>query len=246
MIDHARAQGLTLIARLGYVPAWARPKNTTPLYLDEAHYDEFANYVKQFVARYRGRVEYIIIWNEPNLALEWGYRPVDPEAYTRLLQASYQAAKAANPDVQVLGGALAPTLAPAGSPYGMDDLVYLQRMYEAGAGDYFDILAAHAYGWAFAPNDPPDPEVVNLRRLELLRELMVRNGDGAKKMIVTEAGWNDHPRWTKAVRPAQRVRYTLDAFEMPAVGLVGGVLSLGVSLPGTHPHLPGLFHVRGQ
>ncbi len=214
VIDHAHAQGLKLIARLGYVPAWARPKNTTPLYLDEAQYDEFANYVKQFVTRYRGRVDYIVIWNEPNLALEWGYRPVDPAAYARLLQVSYQAAKAANPDVQVLGGALAPTLAPAGSPYGMDDLVYLQRLYDAGAAAYFDILAAHAYGWAFAPDDPPDPEVVNLRRLELLRDVMVRNGDGAKKIIVTEAGWNDHPRWTKAVRPAQRISYTLGTFEL--------------------------------
>ena len=26
-------------------------------------------------------------------------------------------------------------------------------------------------------------------------------------------GWNDHPRWTMAVRPAQRIEYTLDGLE---------------------------------
>ncbi len=43
---------------------------------------------------------------------------------------------------------------------------------------------------------------------------MVRNVDGDKKLIVTEAGWNDHPRWTKAVRPAQRIQYTIEAYEL--------------------------------
>ena len=116
--------------------------------------------------------------------------------------------------MQVLGGALAPTLAPAGSAYGLDDLVYLQQMYDAGAAPFFDILAAHAYGWVFDANDPPASDVVNFRRVELLRAVMMRNGDGAKKIIITEAGWNDHPRWTKAVRPAQRIQDTLEAFDL--------------------------------
>ena len=29
--------------------------------------------------------------------------------------------------------------------------------------------------------------------------------------MITEGGWNDHPRWTKAVRPAQRVAYSVAA-----------------------------------
>jgi len=90
----------------------------------------------------------------------------------------------------------------------------LQAMYDAGAADLFDILAIHAYGWHFAPDEPPDPQVVNLRRSELLRQIMVRNGDGHKSAMITEAGWNDHPRWTRAVRPGQRITYTVDAFRL--------------------------------
>jgi hypothetical protein len=122
--------------------------------------------------------------------------------------------KAVAPEVQVLAGALAPTLAPPDSEFGVNDLLFLQAMYDAGAADYFDILAVHAYGWHFDPDSPPDPEVVNFRRTELLRSIMVENGDGQKPVMITEGGWNDHPRWTRAVRPGERIAYTLRAYEI--------------------------------
>jgi len=214
VVNHARAQGLTVIARLGYVPAWARPQGTGFLYLDEAHYADFARFAAAFVEHFRGRVAYVIIWNEPNLRHEWGDRDVDPAGYTELLRQSFASIKTAAPEVQVLAGALAPTLAPEGSPDGMDDLVFLRRMYEAGAGAAFDVLAAHAYGWSFPADDPPDPAVVNFRRVELQRAIMVEFGDAGKPVMITEGGWNDHPRWSKAVRPAQRIAYTVQAYDL--------------------------------
>jgi hypothetical protein len=96
----------------------------------------------------------------------------------------------------------------------MNDLDFLQRMYDAGAKDSFDILAVHAYGWTEPPDAAPSPDHVNWRRTELQRDVMVRNGDAAKQMMITEGGWNDHPRWSKAVRPGQRISYTLGAYEM--------------------------------
>lgn len=214
VVDHAVNQGLQVIARLGYVPEWARPKDATHLYLDEDGYAEFARFAAEFARHFAGRVRYIIVWNEPNLSQEWGYRPPDPAEYTRLLTQTYRAVKAANPDVQVLAGALAPTVAPPGSEWAMNDLDYLQGMYDAGARGSFDILAAHAYGWTFDAAAAPSPDAVNWRRVELLREIMVRNGDAAKHVMITEGGWNDHPRWTKAVRPAQRVAYSVAAYQM--------------------------------
>ncbi len=116
----------------------------------------------------------------------------------------------------MLAGALAPTLAPPGSTDGVNDLTFLQQMYDAGAADFFDMLAIHAYGWHFDPDDPADPEVINFRRAELQRAIMERNGDGHKQAMITEGGWNDHPRWTRAVRPGQRITYTLRAFDIAA------------------------------
>lgn len=214
VIKHANRQGLRIIARLGFVPAWARPPETTPLYLDENHFADFGSYAAKFVERYANEVDHIIVWNEPNLALEWGFQPVDPEHYVELLKVVYPMVKEVNPNVQVLAGALAPTLAPADDSMAMNDLVYLQKMYDAGAADYFDILAIHAYGFHFPPETPADPDVINLRRSELLREIMVRNGDAHKRAMITEGGWNDHPRWTRAVRPGQRIEYTISAYQL--------------------------------
>jgi len=220
VVDHARRQGLTVIARLGMVPDWARPnpdlKPTTGTYLDEEHYSAFADFVYAFVRHFRGRVDYIVVWNEPNISLEWGYRPADPEAYTGLLRLVYARAQEANPDVIVLGGALAPTLAPVGDPEGMNDLAYLQRMLAAGAGEVMDGLAVHAYGWRLPPDTPADPAYISLTRVELLHQMLVDAGYADMPVYVTEGGWNDHPRWTKAVLPSQRAAFTIRAYEKAA------------------------------
>lgn len=216
VVDHAAAQGLTVIARLGFVPVWARPEGveTTFTYIDAETYADFGDYVAAFVEHFRGRVRYVLIWNEPNLAAEWGNRPPDPAAYTELLKIAYARAKQADPSVIVLAPALAPTLAPPGNPWAMEDLAFLQAVYDAGAAPYFDALAAHTYGWGFPADDPPAADKVNFRRVELLRPIMVANGDGAKEIYITETGWNDNPRWTKAVKPGLRMEYTVEAARM--------------------------------
>ena len=216
VVGHAAANGLTVVARLGYTPDWARPADTPMTYLDATAYDDFATFAAAFAARYRGRVQYLIVGNEPNLSFEWGYRATQPNDYVELLRAVYPAVKAANPDMIVLAGALAPNLEPDGSPWAINDLTYLRGMYAAGAADFFDGLAAHAYGLTFPAGATPAPDVLNFRRIELLREIMVEYGDEATPIYITETGWNDHPRWTMGVRPAQRIQYTLDALDYAA------------------------------
>jgi GH35 family endo-1,4-beta-xylanase len=211
VVSAANEQGITLIARLDYVPAWARPKDTTPRYLDEERFADYARFAGEFARRYLGSVRYIAVWNEPNTSLEWGFRPVDPAAYTRLLAVAYAEIKAANPDAIVLPGGLAPTLEQGGQ--GLNDLVFLRRMYDAGAARWFDVMNVHAYGWTAPPDEPAAPDRLNYARVELVREVMVANGDAGKPVIITEAGWNDSPRWAKAVRPGQRIEYTVRAYE---------------------------------
>jgi hypothetical protein len=216
IVRHARNQGLHIIARMGLVPAWARDdiaeQSTTLNYLPDESFDDFADFVAVFAARYAGVIDQIIVWNEPNLSFEWGYRPVDPEAYVRLLQAVYPLAHAANPAVVILAAPLAPTLEPPGSPHGLNDLLYLQAIYDAGAGGYFDALAVHTYGFTEPPEAEPGDTLLNFRRAELLHQIMVENGDAAKPVYITESGWNDNPRWTKAVRPSDRAAYTVNSY----------------------------------
>lgn len=212
VVEHAYAQGLTMMARIGWTPGWARPHDTPIAYLDDTAYEAFARFAAAFAQRYQGKVDYLIVGNEPNLSREWGYRQTTPDDYVNLLRVVYPAVKAVNPDIIVLGGALAPTLEPPGSVNGLNELDYLRGMYEGGAAAYFDGLAVHTYGFNFPPDAEPDPTVLNFRRLELLRDIMVEYDDIATNMFITEMGWNDHPRWTMAVRPGARIQYTLNAF----------------------------------
>jgi hypothetical protein len=225
IIAHAQNQGLQVIARLGMVPAWARPEpdpddpasaDTTLNYLEAERFPDFAHFAGVFAARYAGIVDTIIIWNEPNLTFEWGYRQVSPEDYTELLRQSYRAIKTASPETTVLAAPMAPTLEPESSPWGLNDLIFIERMYAAGVGDYSDALAVHTYGFTFPPEAEPAADALNFRRIELIRDIMVRHGHGDQAIFITETGWNDHPRWTKAVRPIQRIQYTIDSYEWAA------------------------------
>ncbi|MCO5184867.1 MAG: beta-galactosidase [Anaerolineae bacterium] len=211
IIDHAEAQGLTVIARLGLTPYWARPADTPDTFLAAAAYDDFAAFSAAFAERYRGRVDYIIVGNEPNLSFEWGMQPVNSADYVALLHKVYPAIKMANPDAVVLAGALAPTLEPPGSANGLNDLLYLEELYAQGADNFFDALAVHTYGFTFPPDAEPGPDLLNFRRVELLRDIMIRYGDGDTPIYITETGYNDHPRWSLAVSPAERIRYSADS-----------------------------------
>jgi hypothetical protein len=218
IVRHAHNQGLRIIARLGLVPQWARPnppdRQTTLNELPAAAYPAFAAFVSAFAERYHDDIAQLIIWNEPNLSFEWGYQPVNPQEYVRMLGIVYQAVKASTPDTQVLAAPLAPTLEARGSPAGLDDLLYLEDMYRAGLAEVSDGIAIHTYGFTRPPDDEPAPDRLNFRRAELHHAIMARYGDAEAPVYITEMGWNDHPRWAQAVAPSQRIAYTLDAFEI--------------------------------
>jgi photosystem II stability/assembly factor-like uncharacterized protein len=204
----AEFYGLQVVARLDQPPSWASDKNgPTPWRLDA-----YANFVRQVVERYGDRLAGVIIWNEPNLLLEWHNQPPDPAAYVEMLKAAYKVVKAASPDMPVLLAGLAFTNDDVSN---FNDLDYLQQIYEAGGGAYFDILAAHPYGFGRLPTDPPDPSRLNFRRLELHRRIMEANGDVHKPVWITEMGWltraaNPADAW-QVVTPTQQADYVQQA-----------------------------------
>lgn len=157
LVDLQREQGLQIIARLDLAPEWARLPDTRPE-TPPTDFEDFGDFVYAFVDHFRGRVQYIQIWNEPNIYPEWGEQAVDPVAYTKMLEIAYRRAKEADPNVYVLSAPLAATL---GEPHpdpgkwrSMPDLDYLEAMYEAGAAQYLDILSANAFGFDRPPLDP--------------------------------------------------------------------------------------------
>jgi polysaccharide biosynthesis protein PslG len=202
IVDLYRAHGLQVIARLDWPPRWVEPVPWLPAELrgrvnaPPADNADFARFVGEAVRHFRGRVRFYQIWNEPNLVAEWGANPahpVNPAEYVALLAAAAAAARAEDPDAVVLTAPLAITTESPALRGNMSDLDYLDGMYEAGAAPHFDVLSANAFGMDRPPGDAPAATVLNFRRAELQRAVMVLHGDAGKAMWFNEYGWNAAP-----------------------------------------------------
>jgi hypothetical protein len=192
IVDLAEEYNLEIIARLGEPPAWSQPEGTTNHSTPPSNVQDFVDYAVAVATQFQGRIQYYQVWNEPNLYPEWGDQTVNAEAYTDLLCRTYTALKAVDPEIVVITGALGPTIDLSGrNAY---DLLYLQRMYQAGAGDCFDILSVQGYGLWSGPTDHRLRQTtINYQRQIWLRDMMVANGDADKPIWISEAGWNPVP-----------------------------------------------------
>ncbi len=192
---------------------------------------DFAAWAGEFATRYGDQVQHYIIWDEPNLTTHWGHQPVNPAAYAALLNAAAHAIRAADGDAVVVAAPLAPTIETG--PQNLADPLFLQQLYEEGAADAFDVVAAKPYGFATPPtNRDTDISLTNFNRAILLREVMERNGDGRKAIWAGNWGWNTlPPDWTGnpsiwgGVTEVEQAEYTLDGLkrarqEWPWMGLM--------------------------
>jgi hypothetical protein len=212
VVRAAEHYGLDLIVRLDGLPAWVAEEATAGQ--ADSLSDDYAAFASTVAQRYRGQIRGYIVWNEPNLAREWDGCPPDPVAYTELLRRAHGAIKAADPEATVVSAGLASTN--HRDAEAMDDRAFLEAMYQAGAGDYFDVLGAHPYGFAYPPDDPRGAhDGLNLARLLDLREIMEAHGDSDKPIWVTELGWTtagvDEGSWL-TVTPQQQADYLTGAW----------------------------------
>ncbi len=232
IVTLAEQHGLTIIARLDNPPAWSRAVGNGPDNLD-AHgppddLEDYGNFVAAVVERYAGRITYFQLWNEPNIFPEWGNQPPDPERFVELACLGYRRAREVNPQAVMVAAALAPTVDI--SERNLNDLVFLQRAYQAGYGACFDIFSAQGYGFWSGPSDQRlRPTVINYPHHLLLRDVMVQNGDAHKPIWISEVGWNSPPpgmgEFFGRTREEQRARYAVELYqrvqtEWPWVGVV--------------------------
>jgi beta-glucosidase/6-phospho-beta-glucosidase/beta-galactosidase len=79
---------MELIVRISNPPEWTRAAGDAPgTFAPPDNLQDFADFVSAVVSRYKGRVRYYQLWNEPNIYPEWGSYPISPEQYTELLKA---------------------------------------------------------------------------------------------------------------------------------------------------------------
>lgn len=236
IVQQVEDAGLNLVVRLDHQPFWAQADPDVPLNnAPPGDFQDFAGFCGALASRYEGRIAAYQVWNEPNLTREWGNELPDPDAYTELLRVCFEAIKDADPEAIVISAGLAPT--GQTPPVAIPDTTFLQGMYDAGAGDYFDVLGLNAPGYAAPPEMSPEEAAevykhrsFTFRRVEDMRKIMVENGDEDKQVAILEMGWttdevNEGYRW-HAVDAETQADYLVRAYQyarenwQPWIGLM--------------------------
>ncbi len=180
VVNAARNNGLKVGLRLDSPPDWA---GGAVYQLDPADVEDYVYHAVKYAA---GTIGYVEVFNEMNLPLEWGTSPVDPAAYARILAGAYTGAHRADPNVVVVSAA--PSQRTGGLGGTMEDVDWLNGLYDASGAAYFDALGVHAYLGNHDPNEDPSCTPMCFRDLELYRSIMEQRGDSAKPGMITEMG----------------------------------------------------------
>ncbi len=238
IINAYHVNGIQILLSIPKAPNWARPfDDDRSVEGPPEDPNKYAEFVAKVAGRYPGKVQAIEIWNEQNLWYEaGGMGRISAANYVQLLQLSYRAIKAVNPEMIVVSGALTP----AGNvgEAAVDDIDYLNQMYANGAKGFFDALGAHPSGYNCPARSDwrtvADSTAVNFRgpfenrhhswcyrgTMEGYREVMVSNGDGHKTIIPTEFGWavsgNPKPgyEYARDNTPEEQAQWIVEAYQM--------------------------------
>ena len=140
IINDAHANGFSILISITGKDAYPAPGSID--------FNAFAQFAGGVAALAPDAIE---VWNEMNIDFEWPAGEINPTAYVNnMLAPSYHAIKAANPNVMVISGALAPT--------GFDntqnawaDNRYVYGMAAAGAAAYADCIGVHHNAGATSP-----------------------------------------------------------------------------------------------
>lgn len=180
---------INLIAVLDRSPAWARAEEDAdnPL-APPVNPRDYGDFVAELAGRYRDRIQYYQIWDEPNIAPHWGARTIDPAAYARLLREGAIQVRTVDAEAVILLAALAPNVEAGGS--NMSDLLFLEALYEQGAAEWFDVVAAQPYGFEQPVSAWPEVDRLTWRRTALLREVMEVHGDVTTPVWAVSFGWH--------------------------------------------------------
>lgn len=211
-IDGARARGMRVLGLITNTPDWAKAPGTA-LYAPPTDPADYAAFAAAVAKRYRDRVTDWELWNEPNLPRFLGFAESRAAVYVGLLKAAYPAIKAVQPNSTVISAGLSPAVGVDGPAN------FLNDMYVNGAKGYFDAVAMHPYVFPAGLAADPDNAWSDLARAH---DVMTLNGDGDKKVWMTELGAPTSDPAAEGVSQQEQAKQILDVLAgLAAAGWVG-------------------------
>lgn len=225
VVAGAAARGIRLLLVVSETPCWASSapdslklncttdwwnrKVTKYAPTDPADY---AWVMSWLASRYGSKLAGLEVWNEPNYD-DGSYftfqAPDKALAYTRLVQATYPAVKAAAPNLPVVAGALS-----------FSDDVFLRALYANGIRGSYDVLSTHPYNEGRAPGAPHDSRWYKydlVQGTDAIRAARAAAGD-TTPLWFTEFGYTACTVGADAwcVTPEQQATYLADAAKLVA------------------------------
>ncbi len=179
-VNQALERGLSIFATLSYTPSWAGDgsRNSPP---KDPNF--WKNFVRKTVERYKGKILYWGMWNEPNLKEFW--KGTVDEYINIILAPGYEAVKTADPNSKVVAPDLSHLFGVQESRWD----IWLRKILSTSK-QYIDIISHHVYDLPdncflkMESYDPKNPLSPNL--LQVIRE----EGAGNKPLWITETGWH--------------------------------------------------------
>jgi hypothetical protein len=141
-----------------------------------------------------GTVKYWEIWNEWNIANQWNGTPAQ---MLRMAQDAHTILKAADPNALITSPPVVNTQLAAKN--------WLLPYFQAGGGEYADIIAVHGYvsnPYTVCPESCPAPENV-AAILDGIRAVMAATGQQDKPLFDTEGSWGVSSRMTDREQQAE-------------------------------------------
>lgn len=172
----AALTGVDILLPFGLSPAWASARPDEPSAYkpgnaaEPKRLDDWRNYVRTVAERYKGRIRYYELWNEPNLR---NFYTGSVESMLELARETYAILK----QVDSRNLLAAPAVTEGGK-----QLEWLDRYLALGGGQFMDILSHHFYVPRAAPEQML-PMVADVRKI------MARHGVAYKPLWNTESGW---------------------------------------------------------
>lgn len=174
----AEKNRVELLMTLGQSPRWAsaRPNDPSPYApgwsAEPKNIEDWRNYVRTLATRYKGRIRYYEIWNEPN----WKrFYTGSLEEMLILSREAYRILKQVDPAIVVVS--------PSATD-GDEGVSWLKKYLDKGGGNFIDAIGFHFYVV------PQLPEAT-VPLIEKVRQVMVQHGLSNKLLWNTEAGWSN-------------------------------------------------------
>ena len=165
IVNDVTGSGNEMLFFIHGVPDWAAkgPKwGPRGPYYGPKDVEDMKRFVRALVNRYKDRVHYWEVWNEPGCnvmaendsRLTWTPRAVE---YTRILKATYEAIKEVDPTATVIGIGACPTAI----------IDFTTEVLKLGGGDYLDIIGIHNY-----MERNPNQDFAQHRKAEKVKEII--------------------------------------------------------------------------